>query len=116
MKVLQPNQNINQKSCLMRNKILSLFVTALPFFAAAQTANNCGNYTTTGTSSSPYLPGSNTTCNNAVPGTVNTNGAWDGGGCSGVLISTVVGPPVSCLTLAYTAVNTNDYATLTTNT
>ena len=80
-----------------------------------QTANNCGNYTSTGTTSSPYLPGGNAGCNANVPGTVNTNGAWDGGGCTGQIITTVVGPPVTCLTVAYTAVNTNDYATLTTN-
>ncbi|MBI3133133.1 MAG: gliding motility-associated C-terminal domain-containing protein [Bacteroidetes bacterium] len=100
----------------MKNKFVVLLVTLCPFSALAQTADNCGNYTTTGTSSSPYLPGSNTTCNNSVPGTVNTNGAWCGFGCGGVLISSVVGPPVTCLSLAYTAVNTDDFATLTTDT
>jgi len=55
-------------------------------------------------------------CGSNVPGTIGSGPAyWDGGGCSGQLISTVVGPPVSCLTLAYTAVNTDDYATLTVN-
>jgi gliding motility-associated-like protein len=86
------------------------------FLVFGQTPDNCGNYTTTGTSSSPYPPGSNVACNSQVPGTVNGNGSWDGGGCAGTLVTTVVGPPVSCLTVAYTAVNTNDYATLSTNT
>lgn len=100
----------------MKNKILSLFIMVCPLISMAQTANNCGNYTTTGSNSSPYLPGSNTTCNNSVPGTVNTDGGWSGFGCGGTLISSVVGPPVSCLSVAYTAVNTDDFATLTTNT
>jgi gliding motility-associated-like protein len=81
-----------------------------------QTANNCGNYTSTGSNSSPYLPGSNTACNNNVPGTVNTSGAWTGSGCSGQIVSSVTGPAVTCLTVSYTAVNTDDYGTLTTNT
>ncbi|MEX1003301.1 MAG: hypothetical protein WDZ35_14370, partial [Crocinitomicaceae bacterium] len=81
-----------------------------------QSANDCGNYTSTGTTSSSYLPGSNTACNSNVPGTVNATGAWTGSGCSGVIISQVTSGPVSCLTIAYTAVNTDDYATLTTDT
>ena len=100
----------------MKNILLTLSAILFAFFGFGQTANNCGNYTSTGSNSSPYLPGTNTACNSAVPGTVNTNGAWSGFGCSGQIVSTVTGGPVTCLTVAYTAVNTDDYATLTTDT
>ena len=98
---------------LKRIFLISVLFSSITY---SQTANNCGNYTSSGSNSSPYLPGSNTACNSAVPGTVNTTGAWTGSGCSGNIVSTVVGPPVSCLTVSYTAVNTDDYGTLSTNT
>jgi gliding motility-associated-like protein len=81
----------------------------------AQTPNNCPNYTTVGSSSSSYNPGGNAGCTGAVTGQVSGTAAWSGLSCTGTLVSTVVGGPVSCLTLIYTAVNTNDYATITVN-
>ena len=102
----------------MKMRLVLLFFLVFSGFlnGFGQTANNCGNYTSTGSNSSPYLPGTNTGCNNNVPGTVNTNGAWSGASCSGTIVTTVTGPPVTCLTVAYTAVNTDDYATLSTDT
>jgi gliding motility-associated-like protein len=100
----------------MKNKFLLTLIIAAGSFLHAQTPNNCGNYTTTGTVMNSGYTDPNPACGANVPGTVGSGPAyWDGAGCSGQLISTVVGPAVSCLTLAYTAVNTDDYATITTN-
>ena len=80
-----------------------------------QTPNNCNEYTSTGTTAAGVNPG---TC--ATPGQVNIGGgttpAWTGTSCAGFITSTVIGPAISCLTLSYTAVNQDDYGTITTNT
>jgi gliding motility-associated-like protein len=101
----------------MKNKILLLLAIFSVSSLTAQTPNNCGNYTTTGSVMVTGYTDPNPACGANVPGTVGSGPAyWDGASCGGQLISTVVGAPVSCLTLAYTAVNTDDYATITTNT
>ena len=79
--------------------------------------NNCAFYTSVGTSSSGSSgigPGG---CN-SFPGMVPTGVpvAWSGTTCAGTIVSTIVGPPVTCMTLTYSSVNTNDYATISTNT
>ena len=101
----------------MIKRVLKIF-TAVVFLVVgancyAQTPNNCGAYTSTGTT------GSGTTADDCgvpcmVPG--QSGAAWTGTGCTGFITSTVVGGPVSCLTLAYVAVNQNDYGTITTDT
>jgi gliding motility-associated-like protein len=99
-------------------KILSLIVCLTGFtLAHGQTPNNCGNYTSTGSSSASGYADPNAACGALVPGTF-TGGtaAWSGTSCSGQVISTVTGPAVSCLTVSYGAVNTNDFATMSTNT
>ncbi|MCB9223053.1 MAG: gliding motility-associated C-terminal domain-containing protein [Crocinitomicaceae bacterium] len=100
----------------MKHFLLFIGLIVSYFVGFGQTPNNCGNYTSTGSNSSSYLPGSNAGCNSNVPGTVTGTGAWTGSSCGGTIVSTVVGPPVSCITVSYTAVNTNDYGTLSTNT
>lgn len=83
----------------------------------SQSANNCGNYTSTGTTTTGTYPDPTPGCASNVPGTTTTGPAsWDGGSCSGQIITTVTGPAVTCLTVSYEAVNTDDFATLTTNT
>lgn len=101
----------------MKNKLLALLFAFGAFVSNAQTPNNCGNYTTTGSSSASGYADPNAACGALVPGTI-TGGtaAWSGTSCSGTVVSTVVGPPVTCLTVSYGAVNTDDYATLSTNT
>jgi gliding motility-associated-like protein len=95
---------------------LILVLTFISIAGWTQTPNNCNEYTTAGTSGSSYNAGPNAGCNGNVGGQVNGTAAWTGTGCAGTLVSTVVGPAVTCLTLAYTAVNTNDFGTMTTNT
>lgn len=98
------------------HKFLVPIFGVIAFSGFSQTPNNCGNYTSTGTIASIYLSGPNAACNANVPGVVSGSGAWTGGTCAGNIVSTVVGPPVTCLTVSYTSVNTNDFATLTTDT
>jgi gliding motility-associated-like protein len=96
---------------------LSLICGSANFMHAQTNPNNCGNYTTTGSVLISGYTDPNPACGSNVPGTIGSGPAyWDGAGCGGQLISTVVGAPVTCLSLAYTAVNTDDYATITTNT
>jgi gliding motility-associated-like protein len=90
----------------------SLITLSLVQNSWSQTPSACNEYTTIGTSGSNYNAGSNAGCNSNVGGQVAGTAPWTGTGCAGTLVSTVVGPPVSCLTLAYTAVNTNDYGTI----
>lgn len=79
--------------------------------------NDCGNFTSTGTSSASGYADPNAACGSNVPGTwTGGTAAWTGSSCGGQIISTVTGPPVTCLTVSYGAVNTNDYGTMTTNT
>ena len=82
-----------------------------------QTPNNCTNYTSTGTTSASGYADPNAGCGANVPGTI-TGGtaAWTGSGCTGTIISTSTNGPVTCMTVSYGAVNTNDYGTMSTNT
>ena len=99
----------------MKGLLLSIFSLAITF-GFSQTPNNCNEYTSTGTTSSPYGAGTNAACNALVPGVVTGTGAWTGSGCAGFITSTVTGPPVSCLTISYAYVNTDDFGIITTNT
>jgi len=87
------------------------FLATLLLFAASisNAQSTCTEYTTTGSSSSPYVTTQDPNCQICGPG---ATGPWTGGSCAGTLVSTVVGPAVTTLTLAYTAVNTNDFATI----
>jgi gliding motility-associated-like protein len=96
-------------------KLLSLIAIIASTSLLAQTPNNCNEYTTVGPSSSNYNPGVDPGCNSNVGGTVNGPAAWSGTSCNGTLVSTVTGGPVTCLSLSYTAVNTDDFATITTD-
>lgn len=101
-------------------KIASLTVCLLSFglvFAQPGTGpNDCGNYTSTGTSTASGYADPNAACGANVPGTwTGGTAAWTGSGCTGTVVSTVTGPPVTCLTVSYGAVNTNDYGTITTD-
>ena len=97
---------IIEKEFLMK-KILYLLLLSSPTVFGQLV---CPLYTTTGTSSSPYIPTSDPDCALCeTPGPESR--PWDGAGCTGTLISTAIAPTLS-LTLAYTAVNTDDYATL----
>ncbi|MFT4600897.1 MAG: gliding motility-associated-like protein [Arenicella sp.] len=97
-------------------KLLSLLVVICSTsLVTAQTPNNCDDYTTTGPSSSSFNPSPDVACTGNVPGLVNGTAAWSGTSCSGTLISTSTTGAVTCMTLAYTAVNTNDFAVITTD-
>lgn len=101
----------------MKQKLSILAFGLSLSWAIAQTPNNCGNFTTTGTVANSGYTDPNAACGANVPGTIGSGPAyWSGSGCGGQLISTVTGGPVTCLSMAYTAVNTDDYATITTNT
>jgi gliding motility-associated-like protein len=93
--------------------LTTLMVLAVGIWSFGQTPNNCTDYTTVGSSSSSYNPGPNAGCTGNVSGQVSGSAGWTGLSCAGTLVSTVTGAPVNCLTLAYTAVNTNDFATIT---
>ena len=99
------------------NKIFLAFLfSIICTIALSQSGNNCGNYTSTGTTQTGTYPDPTPACALNVPGTTTTGPAsWDGGGCTGTIVSTVVGPAVSCLTVSYEAINTNDFATLSVN-
>jgi gliding motility-associated-like protein len=100
-------------------RLIKSSILSIAFFASlsgwAQTPNFCNEYTSVGTTNAGVNPGA---C--ATPGQVPNGGGsisvWTGTGCAGFITSTVTGPPVSCLTLSYTAVNQNDYGTMTTDT
>lgn len=94
-------------------RLASIFLVVFSVSTWGQTPNNCNEYTTVGPSSSSYNPGTDPGCNSNVGGTVTGSAAWSGTSCNGTLVSTVTGGPVTCLSLSYTAVNTNDYATIT---
>lgn len=88
-------------------KLLYLLLVFSPY-AFAQPS--CPTYNSIGTSSSPYITSSDPDCA-ICPGT-GDDGPWTGSGCTGTIVSTPISPTTS-LTLAYTAVNTDDYATIT---
>jgi len=73
----------------------------------------CSNYTTVGsTLSSGYSEPTDPFCLPCVsPGTGGIG--WTDYDCAGTLVSTVVGGPVTTLTLAYGSVNDDDYGTIT---
>jgi gliding motility-associated-like protein len=97
-------------------KLLSLLLAiTVSAFTMAQTPNNCDDYTTTGPSGSSFNPSPDATCTANVPGLVNGSAAWSGTSCTGTLVSTSTSGAVTCMTLAYTAVNTNDFAVITTD-
>ncbi|MEO9532614.1 MAG: gliding motility-associated C-terminal domain-containing protein [Crocinitomicaceae bacterium] len=89
-------------------RLLTVFLFAIAYnFSFAQPA--CTEYTTTGPNNSGYITTQDPSCAICGPGAA---GPWSGAACTGTLVSTVVGPAVTSLTLAYTAVNTNDFATI----
>ena len=90
-------------------KKLILTAQFIVFLFLGQAQSTCPEYTTTGPNSSPYITTQDPSC--AICG-VGATGPWSGAACGGTLISTVVGPAVTSMTLAYTAVNTNDFATM----
>ncbi|MEO9258613.1 MAG: gliding motility-associated C-terminal domain-containing protein [Crocinitomicaceae bacterium] len=74
----------------------------------------CPEFTATGTSSSPYIAPSSgcpTICPQAL---TSSTYPWDGGTSTGKVIATSIIPTTS-LSIAFFAVNTNDYATITVN-
>jgi len=100
----------------MKQILLFLGLVIGVFSSHAQPYPNCCNeYTSVGTQTAGVNPGS---C--ATPGQVSNGGCgtsvWTGTSCAGFITSTVIGPAVSCLTLSYTAVNQNDFGTMTTDT
>ncbi|NOQ72458.1 MAG: PKD domain-containing protein [Crocinitomix sp.] len=69
----------------------------------------CAEYTSTGDASSPYILSSDPDC--AICEGTGDTGPWSGFGCTGTIVSTAIAPTLS-MTLAYTAVNTDDFATI----
>ncbi len=69
----------------------------------------CAEYTSVGDASSPYILSSDPDC--AICEGTGADGPWSGFGCTGTIVSTAVAPTLS-MTLAYTAVNTDDFATI----
>jgi gliding motility-associated-like protein len=91
----------------MKKFIYLVFFLAITNFSFAQPV--CPEYTSTGTSSSGYIPTSDPAC--AICPGGGAVGPWSGASCTGNIIMTAIAPTTS-LTMAFTAVNTNDYATL----
>ncbi|UKN01686.1 gliding motility-associated C-terminal domain-containing protein [Paracrocinitomix mangrovi] len=100
----------------MKNIVLAILSISIITIGYSQTPNNCGNFTSTGSSSASGYADPNAACGANVPGTI-TGGAaaWTGTSCSGTIVSTVTGPPVNCLVVSYGAVNTDDYGTISTD-
>ena len=98
-------------------KFLCIILCFYVSYSFGQTPNNCLAYTSTGTTSSSTTGTGPIGCN-SYPGMVPAGqpAIWTGTSCSGQITSTVTGGAVSCLSLTYIAVNTNDYATMSTNT
>lgn len=69
----------------------------------------CPEYTSVGDASSPYILSSDPDC--AICDGTGAVGPWSGFGCTGTIVSTAVAPTLS-MTLAYTAVNLDDFATI----
>jgi len=87
-------------------KLLYSLLFISPFAIAQPT---CPLYTSVGDASSPYILTSDPAC--AICDGAGATGPWTGAGCTGTIVSTALAPTLS-LTLAYTAVNTDDYATI----
>lgn len=90
------------------NKIIYFF--AFLFVSSVGFAQpTCPLYTSTGSASSDYILSGDPAC--AICPGGGAVGPWSGASCSGNIISTAIAP-TTILKLAYTAVNTDDYATL----
>jgi len=89
----------------MKNLIYLLLFIAPGVFAQP----TCAEYTSVGDASSPYILSSDPAC--AICEGTGADGPWSGFGCTGTIVSTAVTPTLS-MNLAYTAVNTDDYATM----
>lgn len=89
----------------MKNLIYLLIFIAPSAFAQPV----CAEYTSVGDASSPYILSSDPDC--AICDGTGADGPWSGFGCTGTIVSTAVAPTLS-MTLAYTAVNTDDFATI----
>ncbi len=85
-----------------------LFILLLIQFTVVN-AQDCGLYTSVGTTFSGYIAPSDPGCSVCLEGD-GLGGAWTGVGCTGNIVSTCA--PTLSLTLAYFAVNTDDYATI----
>ncbi len=72
-------------------------------------AQVCDLYTSVGTTFSSYIAPSDPGCSVCLEGD-GLGGAWTGFGCDGTIVSTCA--PTLSLTLAYFAVNSDDYATI----
>lgn len=70
----------------------------------------CPAYTTIGSATAVYAVSLDPAC---VICSAGVSTVWTGATCAGYLVSTVNGPPVTSLTLAYGSVNFDDYATIT---
>lgn len=88
-------------------RILYLIILFIAPFAVAQPT--CPEYTSVGDAWSPYILTSDLDC--AICEGTGADGPWSGAGCTGEIVSTSPVPVLS-LTLAYTAVNTDDFATI----
>ena len=88
-------------------KTIGILLLFLSGWAYAQPT--CPGYTSVGDSWSPYILTSDPDC--AICEGTGDDGPWSGFGCTGTIVSTAPAPVLS-LTLAYTAVNTDDYATI----
>lgn len=89
----------------MKKLIYSLFFISPMAFAQP----TCPLYTSVGDAASPYILTSDPAC--SICDGAGADGPWTGGGCTGTIVSTAIAPTLS-LTLAYTAVNTDDFATI----
>lgn len=87
-------------------KIFYLLFLISPF---AWAQPDCPEYSSVGDAWSPYILTSDPDCAICPPG---ADGPWSGAACTGTIVSTAAAPTLS-LTLAYTAVNLDDYATIT---
>lgn len=89
----------------MKKLLYSLFFIAPTAFSQPV----CPLYTSVGDAMSPYILTSDPAC--AICDGAGADGPWSGAGCTGTIVSTAIAPTLS-MTLAYTAVNTDDYATI----
>ena len=101
---------------MKKNILLTVLAFAVVCIGYAQAPIVCGAYSSVGTVN-PYGNGyTDACCGAAVPGTVAGPGVWSGASCNGYITTTSNSGPVMCMAIAYGAVNTNDYATITTDT
>ncbi|MDC3352178.1 PKD domain-containing protein [Crocinitomicaceae bacterium] len=101
------NKSLPKPKVHTMRSLLTLFILTISGWAWAQPT--CPEYTSVGDASSPYILTSDPDC--AICDGMGADGPWSGFGCAGTIVSTTPAPVLS-LTLAYTAVNTDDYATI----